>query len=84
MLLQKAYDSLKDGGKVVIYNMMQSDAMDGPLSAAVGSPYFLAIATGEGMLYTWNEYEHWKRQVGFRHVHRKRMPRDHGAVIGVK
>jgi len=84
LLLKKSYDALPSGGKVVIFNMMQSDDETGPLSAAVGSPYFLTLATGEGMLYTWREYEQWMREAGFSSVRRQVLPRDHGAIIGIK
>jgi predicted O-methyltransferase YrrM len=83
-ILKKCYKSLPAGGSVVIFNMMQSDNEDGPMSAALGSPYFLTIATGSGMLYTWNEYETWMRQAGFAEVLRQSLPRDHGAIIGKK
>jgi ubiquinone/menaquinone biosynthesis C-methylase UbiE len=83
-LLKKCYDSLSDGGCVIVFNMMQSDAEDGPLSAAMGSPYFLTIATGRGMLYTWREYERWLRQAGFDALVRVALPKDHGLLIGRK
>jgi len=83
-LLRKAYDALPSGGKAIIVNMMQHDDESGPLSAAVGSPYFLTLATGEGMLYTWAEYEGWMKKAGFRRVERERLPRDHGAIVGTK
>jgi hypothetical protein len=50
----------------------------------VGSPYFLTIATGGGMLYTWNEYASWLSEAGFSDVTQQALPRDHGFVIGVK
>ncbi|MEX2310294.1 MAG: methyltransferase [Pirellulales bacterium] len=84
MLLRKSYEALKPGGKAIIFNMMQHDDETGPLSAAVGSPYFLALATGEGMLYTWKEYEQWMGDAGFSNVRRIVLPRDHGAILGVK
>jgi len=83
-LLKKCYNSLPSGGRVVIFNMMQSDDENGPMSAALGSPYFLTLATGGGMLYTWKEYETWMEGAGFLSVQRCLLPRDHGAVIGVK
>jgi len=83
-LLRKCHDSLPAGGKVIIFNMMQHDDETGPLSAAVGSPYFLALATGLGMLYTWSEYESWMREAGFGDVKRHRLLRDHGLVVGTK
>jgi len=83
-LLRKAYDALAPGGSVIVFNMMQSDDETGPLTAAMGSPYFLTLATGEGMLYTWREYQTWMRDAGFATVRTQKLPRDHGAIIGVK
>ena len=83
-LLKKAHDSLPSGGKVTIFNMMQNDDETGPLSAAIGSPYFLTLATGAGMLYTWNEYETWTKKAGFSDVQRYTLPRDHGAIMAAK
>lgn len=82
-LLKKCFNALPSGGSVIIFNQMQSDMEDGPLFAAMGSPYFLTLATGEGMLYTWNEYESWMKQAGF-HIKKQKLPRDHGVIIGVK
>lgn len=83
-LLKKCHDALPPGGKVIIFNMMQHDDEDGPFSAAVGSPYFLTLATGLGMLYTWSEYERWMREAGFAEVRRHRLLRDHGLIVGTK
>jgi SAM-dependent methyltransferase len=83
-LLKKCHDSLPSGGKVIIFNMMQHDDETGPLSAAVGSPYFLSLATGLGMLYTWDEYESWMRGAGFHTVQRHKLLRDHGLIVGTK
>lgn len=83
-LLRKCYEALPSGGKVIIFNMMQHDDETGPLSAAVGSPYFLAVATGLGMLYTWKEYETWMTETGFAPVQRFRLLRDHGLIVGTR
>lgn len=83
-LLKKCFDALPPGGSVMVFNMMQNDTEDGPLSAAMGSPYFLTLATGEGMLYTWREYETWMREAGFEAVKTQRLVRDHGVIIGTK
>jgi cyclopropane fatty-acyl-phospholipid synthase-like methyltransferase len=83
-LLRKCYASLPSGGKVMIFNMMQHDDESGPMSAAVGSPYFLTLATGTGMLYTWSEYERWMEEAGFRDITRHTLPRDHGLIVGTK
>jgi ubiquinone/menaquinone biosynthesis C-methylase UbiE len=83
-LLQKACRALTPGGVVIVFNQMQHDTEDGPLSAAMGSPYFLTLATGVGMLYTWNEYEEWMRAAGCTRVWRRKLVRDHGVIIGLK
>ncbi len=83
-LFKKSFASLPAGGRIVIFNMMQDDSETGPMSAAVGSPYFLSLATGTGMLYTWNEYESWLREAGFLTVKRQRLLRDHGVIVGIK
>lgn len=83
-LLQKSFAALPSGGRVMIFNMMQKDDGTGPLSAAVGSPYFLTLATGEGMLYSWREYEALFREAGFSKVTRLVLPRDHGVITGFK
>jgi hypothetical protein len=83
-LLKKAYEALPTGGAAIVFNMMQNDCETGPLSAAMGSPYFLTLATGEGMLYTWSEYESWMKEAGFQKVIVQRLIRDHGIIIGIK
>lgn len=84
ILLRKAYDALPKNGKIIIFNMMQDNDEAGPLSTALGSPYFLTIATGEGMLYTWAEYEKWLSDSGFGEIQTFRLQQDHGAIIGIK
>lgn len=64
--------------------MMQNDAEDGPAGAAMGSPYFLCLATGEGMFYTWREYEGLMREAGFTSVRSRRLPMQHGLIVGTK
>ncbi len=83
-LLRKSYEALPPGGSVVVYNMMGNDDETGPMSAALGSPYFLAIATGKGMLYPAKEYQTWMREAGFERVERLALPLDHFAIIGTK
>jgi len=50
----------------------------------MGSPYFLTLATGKGMLYTWNEYMQWMKDAGFATVTRQVLPRDHGLITARK
>lgn len=84
-LLEKSYHSLCAGGVVLVFNMMANDEDTGPLSTALGSPYFLAIATGEGMLYSWKDHEYTMSEVGFTSTTRiGNLPLDHGILIGKK
>ena len=83
-LLRSAYEALPEGGSVIIYNIMQEDSRSGPLSCAIGSTYFLAIATGESLLWTWQEYCDWLTRAGFRKIVRRRLLRDHGVIIATK
>ena len=83
-LLKKCYTTLESGGKVVIFNMMQADNEEGPLSAALGSPYFLTIATGNGMMYCWKDYIQWVKNAGFSKIQKIKLPLDHGIIIATK
>ena len=83
-LLRRAYDALPKGGQVIIFNMMCNDDETGPLTAALGAPYFLSVATGEGNLYSWKEYESFLKEAGFVQTQRLALPRDHGVLIGIK
>lgn len=83
-LLKRAYDALPSGGQVIIFNMMGNDDETGPIMAALGSPYFLCIATGEGMLYPVSDFERFLRDAGFTQTRRLLLPRDHVVLIGIK
>ena len=73
-LLAKCYRSLPAGGKLLIFNMVSWDDETGPLICALGSAYFQAIATGEGMLYCGQDYESWLRAAGFAAITRVCAP----------
>ena len=83
-LLKKTFKALPKGGRVILFNMMQNNDETGPLSTAMGSPYFLTLATGEGMLYTWNEYKSWMKEAGFSDIQTQHLPKDHGVIVGRK
>jgi SAM-dependent methyltransferase len=82
-LLRKAFEALPAGGLVIVQDMLQFDDETGPLTAALGSPYFLTLASGRGMKYTWRECESWMVGAGL-HVKKHELPRDHGVFIGTK
>lgn len=69
-LLRRAYEALKPGGSLIIFNMMTSDAEDGPLMAAMDSSYFVSIPHEGGMIYSWNDHEQCLRDAGFTKMRR--------------
>lgn len=84
-LLRKCWQALPAQGAVVLFNMMGDDDDTGPLSTALGSPYFLAIATGEGMLHAWKDYEQAMRSAGFSSLTRVGgLPLNHGLLVAHK
>ncbi|MFD9905396.1 methyltransferase [Streptomyces sp. NPDC059063] len=64
-LLAKAYRALPPGGGLFIIAPYQHDDETGPVQAAYLSAYFLAFASGEGMVYTGKEFEQWLGSAGF-------------------
>lgn len=83
-LLRRAYEALPKGGKVLVFNMMTNDDGYGPISCTLGSVYFLSIATGQGMLYSWKDQEGFLKDAGFKNISRQVLPNDHGLLIGYK
>ncbi len=83
-LLRRVHEALAPGGRVLIFNMIGHDDQVGPMTTALGSPYFLAIATGEGMLYSGAEIEEFLHQAGFQKTERLTLPRDHMVLVGIK
>jgi len=82
-ILRQCKDALLPGGAVMIFNMMGDNDDTGPLATALGSPYFLAIATGEGMLHAWTDYEDAMLDVGFARTERvDTLPLSHGLIVG--
>lgn len=84
-LLQKCWNYLPSGGKVIVFNMISNSDEKGPIACALGSPYFLTIAEGEGGLHTQREYEEVFSTAGFGQVNFLRdLPFNHGIIIATK
>lgn len=86
-LLRTAYAALPAGGKVLIMGSMSEDGLDGPLMAALASPFFAAVAGEGGMIYSWDRYEEILRQSGFSEIERVRCPgalTPHGIIVASK
>lgn len=84
-LLRRAHNALPAGGEVLVFNTMALGEESDCLLTALGSPYFQAIATGQGMVYPRTEYEGWLRAAGFSLKGPVLpLPFEHGVLVGRK
>ena len=85
-LLKKAYESLTPGGRVVIFSSISNNDLSGPLFAALDSVYFVSVAAGKGMIYSFNDYEELLKKCGFSDMQSTRCDgwTPHGVVVGIK
>ncbi len=82
-LLRACRAALPEGGVCLVYNFVSDDAGTGPLSAGLVSPYFLTLASGEGMAYSAADMEQAVLAAGFAHVERyEEMGFSHALVVG--
>jgi SAM-dependent methyltransferase len=83
-LVRKCHQTLPAGGRLVVFDGAQSNDERGPVRAARWSPYFLVLASGQGLFYTADEYAGWMRQAGFIDVEQQYTSPDHALVVGVR
>jgi hypothetical protein len=85
-LLRRSYAALPTGGAVLVYNFVSDEENTGPLTAAFMSAYFLALASGEGMVYPARDVEMAIRDAGFSQVERSLdgIGFNHALLVGVK
>ncbi|UCH92137.1 MAG: methyltransferase domain-containing protein [Candidatus Aminicenantes bacterium] len=83
-LLKRTYAALQKGGMTCILNVMSSDDGIGPVSAALGSPYFQTIATGEGMIYPKKEFKRFLKAAGYKKIRKIELPINHCLITGIK
>jgi cyclopropane fatty-acyl-phospholipid synthase-like methyltransferase len=63
--LRKCYAALPPGGACLIYSFVSDEDGCGPLSAGLVSPYFLTLASGEGMAYSASDIAQAATEAGF-------------------
>ena len=84
-LLKRAHAALPSGGEVLVFNTMALGEETDCLLTALGSPYFQAIATGQGMVYPRTDYAAWLKTAGFSLRGRViPLPFEHGVLVGRK
>ncbi|MFV2104019.1 methyltransferase [Micromonospora sp. LOL_024] len=82
-LLRRCRAALPEGGVCLVYNFVSDDEGTGPMSAGLVSPYFLALASGEGMAYSAADMEQAALDAGFSEVERHEdMGFSHALVVG--
>lgn len=82
-LLRKCWAALPAGGRCLVYNFVSDDAGTGSMTAGLLSPYFLTLASGEGMVYSAADMEHAVAEAGFSHVERyDDLGFNHTLVVG--
>ncbi|MDJ0695416.1 methyltransferase [Mastigocoleus sp. MO_188.B34] len=86
LLLRRAYEALKPGGSVIIFNSISSDSEDGPVMSALDSAYFVSLPATGGMIYTWKDHEQCLREAGFTQIERIKCNfwTPHGIIIATK
>lgn len=80
-LLRRCHDALPDGGAVLVYTFVSDDDGTGPLTAGLVSPYFLTLASGEGMVYAARDIERTLRDAGFSRTERHTGMGFHHALV---
>ncbi|BCL32515.1 methyltransferase [Streptomyces aurantiacus] len=84
-LLRKCYDALPPGGVCLVYNFVSNDEGTGSMSGGLVSPYFLTLASGEGMTYAPRDMDKAIRDAGFSRVERyDDLGFSHSLVVGHK
>ena len=84
-LLRKCYAALPDGGKCFVYNFVSNNEGTGSLSAGLISPYFLTLASGEGMVYSAEDMKQAILDAGFRRAEcYETLGFSHALVVGHK
>jgi len=85
-LLDRAYEALPVGGRLVIFNEFVNDTLDGPLYAALDNVYFATLPTPHSQIYPARDCVAWAHAAGFREA--AWFPghswTPHGAVVAVK
>lgn len=85
-LLASAYQALRPGGRVVVFNAFADDDGRGPLYTALDNVYFATLPSENSTIYPWCEHEEWLRESGF--VRITRIHNDgwtpHGVLEGQK
>jgi ubiquinone/menaquinone biosynthesis C-methylase UbiE len=82
-LIKKSYGALKDGGRLLIAEMIPNDARTGPaLSLLFGLN--MLVHTEHGDVFTMREYRQWLKDAGFKKVTAIEAPAPSPLILATK
>jgi ubiquinone/menaquinone biosynthesis C-methylase UbiE len=82
-LLKKSYRALKDGGLLLIAEIIPNDSRTGPLIPLLFSLNML-LHTEEGDVFTMSQYRKWLKEAGFRKVSTIEAPSPSPLILATK
>lgn len=80
-LLRSAAQALRPEGRIYLINMVRDDSGRASFACTAASLYFHAIASGEGMVRRWQDYEDWLDGSGFVVERRAALTPMHGLIV---
>jgi ubiquinone/menaquinone biosynthesis C-methylase UbiE len=82
-LIKKSYTALKDGGLLLIAEIIPNDKRTGPLIPLVFSLNML-LHTEQGDVFTMREYREWLKKAGFKKVKTIEVPSPSPLILATK
>ena len=82
-LVKKSYDALKDGGSLLIAEMIPNDTRTGPPLPLLFSLNMLLL-TQEGDVFTMREFRGWLKEAGFKSVKTVEIPAPSPLILATK
>jgi cyclopropane fatty-acyl-phospholipid synthase-like methyltransferase len=83
-LFRQAYQTLPSGGVAIVFQKLDIEGGTAPASCVLNSVYFMAIGTGEGVLFSADELKDQLKRAGFTIVEEHALERAHTVIIGKK
>ena len=83
-IIAKAYNTLSDGGLLIINEFLLDDDKAGPEYAALFSLNMLLESRGKGSSYTFAEISNWLTEAGFKNIEKVSLAGPHVAIAAEK
>ncbi len=84
LFFKKCHDALPGEGVLMLFQSVSNDDETGDIAAGAMSLYFLAVATGEGSVYSVKDNEDRLKTAGFSKIKHLRLPFNHALITGIK